>query len=60
MQAMLQLNQMGGQWQQSISLWLALWLMIVVYGGLACYLVGRKQDQQRAIDCPDAHTRAGA
>jgi ABC-2 type transport system permease protein len=41
--AMLQLNQMGGQWQDSINLWLGLWLLVAVYGSLACYLVSRKQ-----------------
>jgi ABC-2 type transport system permease protein len=50
MQAMLQLNQMGGQWQESITLWWVLWMMVVVYGCLACYLVGRKQSQRREQD----------
>ena len=43
--AMLQLNQMGGHWQDSINLWLGLWLMVAVYGSLACYLIGRRQFQ---------------
>ncbi|CAH0992095.1 hypothetical protein SIN8267_02210 [Sinobacterium norvegicum] len=41
--AMLQLNQMGGLWQHSIDLWLGLWLMVAVYGSLACYLIARRQ-----------------
>jgi ABC-2 type transport system permease protein len=47
--AMLQLSKMGGQWQNSIHLWLALWLMVVVYGTLVCYLISRKQQKNKSI-----------
>ncbi|ROS05362.1 ABC-2 type transport system permease protein [Sinobacterium caligoides] len=41
--AMLQLNQMGGAWVDSLPYWLGLWLMFVIYGLAACWLVGRRQ-----------------
>lgn len=50
-QAFLQLNQMGAEFQQIRSLWLQLWAQVVVYGVLAVWLVGRKQNQGSSVNC---------
>jgi len=48
-QAFLQLNQMGADFQQIRPLWLQLWGLTLLYGILAVWLVNRKQNQIKNV-----------
>lgn len=48
-QAFLQLNQMGAEFQQIRPLLLQLWGQVVLYGVLANYLISRKKDQGNSV-----------
>ncbi len=48
-QAFLQLNQMGADFQQIRPLLLQLWGQVILYGVLANFLIGRKKEQGNSV-----------